>query len=287
MVSPIDVPIPRLVGAYGLLIPAIAVFLWLRIPHLGRLAVAVIRMTLQLLFVGLYLQVVFQTNAPWLTGLWVIAMILVADLSILRASGLRLRRLALPVAVSLLAGTSIPMLVFVGLLLARPNVLDAQYAIPIAGMILGNCLQADIIGIRGFFTTLRAERKPFELTLAQGAQLGEAVRPYVQRAIRDALAPTIASIATIGLVALPGMMTGAMLGGVAPIEAIKYQIAIMLAILCGTTITVFTALRFSRRTGFTPYGTLDETVFGSTEGVASRMIERIARRWRGRHRAAG
>jgi putative ABC transport system permease protein len=220
-------------------------------------------------------------NSPWLTALWLMVMIVVADVSIIRASDLRLRRLAAPVFVSLLAGTSIPMLVFVGLLLGRPNVMDAQYAIPVAGMILGNCLRADIIGIRGFFTAIRLERKPFELTLAQGAALGEAIRPYVKRAVRDALAPTIASMATIGLVALPGMMTGAMLGGVAPIVAIKYQIAIMLAILCGTSLTVVSALLLSRRSGFTSYGILDDSIFREPEPRRLGQLQRWLERFRG------
>ena len=75
------------------------------------------------------------------------------------------------------------------------------------------------------------------------------------------LAPYIATIATIGLVSLPGMMTGVILGGTDPMTAIKYQIAIMLAILSGTTITVFLAIWFSMRSSFNAYGILDQRVF--------------------------
>ncbi len=257
----IDISLVRMIAAYGLLIPPVAVFLWLRLPGLGRLAVAVVRMTAQLLFVGLYLQVVFRLDNPWITALWLLAMIVVADGSILRATELRILRLGAPLLLSLALGTAVPMLVFVGLLLGRPHLMEPQYAIPISGMILGNCLRADIIGLGRFFGAIRDARKPFELALTQGAQLGEAMMPYLRDAVRDALAPTIASMATIGLVALPGMMTGAMLGGTDPLVAIKYQLAIMLAILCGTAITVVSAILLTRRAGFTAYGTLDETVF--------------------------
>lgn len=73
--------------------------------------------------------------------------------------------------------------------------------------------------------------------------------------------PTIASIATIGLVALPGMMTGVILGGADPMLTIKYQIAIMIAIFCGTSITVFLAIWLTAKSSFTAYGVLDRNVF--------------------------
>jgi putative ABC transport system permease protein len=76
-----------------------------------------------------------------------------------------------------------------------------------------------------------------------------------------AMTPTVASMATIGLVALPGMMTGVILGGAGPVIAIKYQIAIMIAIFSGTAITLVVAIRATMTTSFTEYGILDKTVF--------------------------
>ena len=257
----IDISILRMLTIYALLIVPAGLILWLRLPMLGQMAIAVVRMTVQLAFVGLYLQFVFQQNSPWLTALWLIIMIVVADFSILRAGGLRVRRFGLPLLASLVMGTSIPMFVFVGLLLARPNIMDAQYAIPISGMILGNCLRADIIGMRRFFLRLKEEKRRYELTLMQGAHLREAIRPYLRDAFREAITPTVASMATIGIVSLPGMMTGTILGGTDPIVAIKYQIAIMIAILAGTAITVMTAIQLALPTSFDEYGLLDEEIF--------------------------
>jgi putative ABC transport system permease protein len=180
----------------------------------------------------------------------------VADASILRSCGLRFRPFALPVLVSLTVGTAIPLLAFLGPLLERPTLLDAQYVIPIGGMILGNCLRADIIGIRSFYAAIRKAAKPYQLSLAQGARLDEAIRPYLREACHAALSPTVATIATIGLVSLPGMMTGVILGGADPMTAIQYQIAIMIAILTGTAVTVTLAILLSARRAFSAYGTL-------------------------------
>ncbi len=246
---------------YLLLIIPLGLMLWFRVPLLGQTLMAFLRMTVQLAFVGLYLQVVFKWNNPWVNSLWLLVMIAVADLSIIRGSELSLKRFLLPLFWALSIGTAIPLFAFLGPLLKRPNLMDAQYVIPIGGMILGNCLRADLIGIRTFYTSLRKREKPFLLSLAQGARLSEAFLPYLREACQAALAPTIATVATIGLVALPGMMTGVLLGGADPATAIKYQIAIMIAIFTGTAITVVLAIFMSVKVSFTPYGTLDTEVF--------------------------
>lgn len=250
-----------LVFAYGLLLLPLGIMLWHGVPMIGRTLLAVLRMTVQLILVGLYLQVVFDLDSVWLTLLWLAVMIGVADVSIARSAGLRLGRMAAPLAIALLAGTSIPLAVFEGFVLEQAGPLEARFVIPIAGMILGNCLRADIIGIRAFYHAIRDQRAVYELALAQGATVREAAQPFMRSAIEAALAPTVATIATIGLVSLPGMMTGVMLGGQDPMTAIQYQIAIMLAILAGAAVTVWLAITLTLRRSFTPYGQLDETIF--------------------------
>ncbi len=251
----------QLALGYTLLAFPLGILLWYRIPLLGKAALALVRMTVQLVFVGLYLHVIFEFNNAWLTAAWLLVMISVADASIIRGCGLRLGRFALPLFAALLAGTAVPLLFFVGLILSRPNLLDAQYAIPIGGMILGNCLRADIVGMRTFYESIRTSERAFLHALSQGATLHEAARPFLRSAFLSALTPTVATMATIGLVSLPGMMTGVILGGADPVIAIKYQIAIMIAIFSGTAITLVVAIRATMRTSFTAYGILDKTVF--------------------------
>ncbi|MBN1919461.1 MAG: ABC transporter permease [Verrucomicrobia bacterium] len=259
-----EIGYPSLALGYALLIIPFALMLWHRTPIVGRTIVAIARMTLQLLFVGVYLQFVFKLDSPWLNGAWILVMIGVADFSIIRGCGLRLGRFLVPVFVGLLIGTVVPLLYFLGLMLPQSKLLEARYAIPIGGMILGNCLRADIIGLKSFYDAIRKAEKAFLMALAQGARLSEAVRPFFRDAITAALAPTIATIATIGLVALPGMMTGVILGGANPMTAIKYQIAIMIAIFVGTAITVALAIRLTLNKSFTAYGTLDHAIFTAT-----------------------
>ena len=257
----VDVSTSGLIMAYLLLLVPLGIILWMRVPLVGSLLIAAVRMTLQLLLVGLYLQVVFKLDNPWLNGLWVLVMIGVADVSIIRGCGLTLRVFALPLAPALLLGTAVPMLWFVGAVLRRPDMLEAQYLIPVGGMILGNCLRANIVGIRSFYQAIRRDEKAFQLMLAQGATLREAIRPYLSESFQAAVSPTIATMMAIGLVSLPGMMTGVIMGGNDPMLAIKYQIGIMIAIFTGTAITMPTAILLTLRRSFSPYGVLRTYIF--------------------------
>lgn len=257
----IDIAPWRLLFGYGLLIFPLGICLWFEIPLVKRLGVSVLRMTVQLLLVGLYLQVLFEYNNPWLNLAWLVVMLTVADLSILCGCHIRIRRFGIPLFTGLIAGIAIPVLILLGLILGLSNVSQAQYLIPLAGMVLGNCLRANIIGISRFYHDIRNQERIYWLSLSQGATRAEALQPYFRRAFQAALGPTTATMATAGLVALPGMMTGIMVNGTGPTVAIKYQIAIMLSIFSGTAITIWVTLWLTAKTSFDAYGVLDKGIF--------------------------
>ena len=259
-----DISYGQLAAGYGLLLFPFAVLLWHRVPMLGDTVISILRMTVQLLFIGFYLQFLFRWNHPGLNLLWIAVMVLVADASIVRGCGLQARRFLAPLSFALLLGVLFPLLLFVVVIIRTDPVMDARYVIPIAGMILGNCLRADIVGIRSFYESIHNQEKAYLHALASGARLHEAVLPFMRDALRDALAPTVATMATMGVVSLPGMMTGAILGGSDPATAIKNQIAIMLAIFSGTAITVTAAVYLTLHRSFTPYGLLDKGIFNTT-----------------------
>jgi len=263
--SAINIDNLALILGYGLLIIPIAFILHFKIKLQKKLLVALVRMTLQLLFVGLYLQFVFDLNAWWLNILWLIVMLVAADFSLLTASNLRLKKFMLPIFLSLLIGTGLPLVYFIAVVLRLPNILDARYFIPIAGMIMGNSLRADIVGLRAFYSSIHSSEKAFLFFLASGASLNEAIRPYLREAYSASLAPTIATMSTIGLVSLPGMMTGIILGGTDPMVAIKYQIAIMIAIFTGTAMGVMISIMLTVKASFTRLGVLDVNIFNSLE----------------------
>jgi putative ABC transport system permease protein len=180
--SAVDIASLQLLLGYILLVIPITIFLVYRIRVLKEFAVSILRMTIQLLLVGFYLQFVFDLNLWWLNVLWLVFMLGAADFSLLSASGINLRRFSAPVFVSLLAGTGVPLIYFLAIILQIPNVLDAQYFIPIAGIIMGNSMRANIVGMRSFYTSLHTEKPAYLYALSQGASLKEAVAPFFRNA---------------------------------------------------------------------------------------------------------
>merc|ERR1719233_669430 len=122
---------------------------------------------------------------------------------------------------------------------------EAQYLIPVSGMLLGNAINGVSIGMDQLLSQLAERRIEVELLLAFGATKHEASRPVLRDAIRIALTPTLNSMTVIGMISIPGMMTGQILGGTPPVQAARYQIMIMFLILANA----FTATSISTRLG--------------------------------------
>jgi putative ABC transport system permease protein len=101
-------------------------------------------------------------------------------------------------------------------------------------MILGNCMTGIALGLDTLTSSAAARRAAIEARLMLGGTRFEALQPVMREALRRALLPIINSMSATGVVSLPGMMTGQILGGVAPAEAVKYQILIMFLIAGGT-----------------------------------------------------
>lgn len=249
------------IGFIILLIPA-GIFWWYKTGLNRQMVIATARMTLQLLFVGYYLEYLFEYDNAWINTAWIMVMVVVADFATIDRSGLKSKwALILPIFFATFLGIILINLFFLELVIQLPNFLEAQYAIPITGMVLGNCLRSNVIGINDFYYNLKNNKERYQFYLASGATRAEALYPFFQSALKKSANPTLATMATIGLVSLPGMMTGQILSGSSPMTAIQYQIMIMLAIFSGTILSVFLAIKFCNRTVFFENDMLDQSIF--------------------------
>jgi putative ABC transport system permease protein len=240
---------------------------WLLLGLLGLrlsrdIGVSLLRMTLQLGLVGFYLKTLFTLNNPWLNGLWILVMLVVADLTILRRAGLRRRQFFLATFLAVAASVLFSAAYLLLLVIRPPLLYDARYLVPLTGMILGNCLQGNVIALERFYSALRKNENEYLTYLLLGATRREAVRPYFREAVKAAVNPALAGMATMGLVSLPGMMTGQILGGGEPWLAVKYQIAIMLCIFTSTTLASILNLKLSLDIAFGEFDVLKEDVGG-------------------------
>jgi len=126
-----------------------------------------------------------------------------------------------------------------------------QYFIPLGGMIAGNSMNAISVCLERLLTGLRERRESIELALSLGATYREATADLLADAVRAGMIPSINALMTVGLVSLPGMMTGQILAGVTPVSAVKYQIVVMLMLVASTAIGAVVVASVVRRRCFT------------------------------------
>ena len=258
-----DISLIRLIYAFGLLLIPVSLSLFLRLGIIRQLFISAGRMTGQLFLMSIVLVYLFRWDNPWLNIAWVVIMIFFACLSAMINSKLSINRFFVPVFLAYFMGTGLVLLFFNAVIVNYSNIFTARLMVVIGGMLLGNSLSSTIIGISHFYESLRKDKKRYLYLLSLGANQTEALLPFFRDAFHAALKPFMAGMATMGLVSLPGMMTGQILGGADPETAIKYQIAIILAIFTAITISVALSLFFTARLAFNSYGILKENLFRS------------------------
>ena len=201
-----------------------------------RLLLAAACTVVQLLLVGLVLEWVFRVDRWYVVLGLMLVMTAVAGSAAIRRVSFRYPGILLSSVVSVWASswlvTSLALFVIVPV---RPWY-TPQYAIPLLGMILGNTLSGISLGLDRLGGELASKRPQVEAILALGGTRWEAAREPVQQAVRTAMIPLINSMMVVGIVSLPGMMTGQILAGASPLGAVKYQIVIMFLIASGTAL---------------------------------------------------
>jgi len=257
----VDLSFSSLIWLYLLMLIPLGIFIYLRVGLVLDTLWGMVRMTVQLLLVGLYLNYIFQLNHPLVTALWLFIMLVVANLSILKKAGIRTRIFFSRSLVGV-AGSTLFVSAWFILFSIKPDPLyDARYLIPIIGMVLGNCLRSNVLSLERFYSSIRKNEKEYMTYLLLGATLREAIRPYLKDAIKAAVAPSIATMATMGIVSLPGMMTGQILGGSLPITAIKYQVGIMICIFTSMVLAAFVNILLSLSVAFDEQQRLKLNIF--------------------------
>jgi putative ABC transport system permease protein len=224
---------------------AIGLSMWRGLGLEGSIAWATVRALAQLLAVGLALQVLLEpgTSLAW-SVLWVLGMIVFA------AETVRRRAREVPQLFSLaLAAFGAAAVIVLGVLFGLGVFdLDAQTLIPLAGLMIGNSMTATVLVARRLVEELRDKRAEVEARLALGQPSADAAQPYIRTALRTALVPQIETTKAVGLVFLPGAMTGLILAGVDPLDAVEVQAAVMFVVLgSAATTTAVVALGVQRR----------------------------------------
>lgn len=211
----------------------------------GRpLLVASLRMVVQLALIGLVLKALFSSAALGWVALLSVAMLLVAG----REVTVRQRRRlsggwGYGVGTGAMFISSFAVTIFALLVIIRPDPWhDPRYAVPLLGMLLGNTMNGVSLGLNHLFVTCHDQREQVEQRLMLGESFPEATASIRQEAIHTGLIPIINAMVASGVVSLPGLMTGQILAGTPPTEAVRYQMLIMFLVAAGTGFGLFAAV---------------------------------------------
>ena len=243
------------IGWWGLAASLVLVVVALGVSAAARLGLgreivwACTRAAVQLAAVGVALGLVLAPDAPvWWALVWVAGMTIFAGVTVARRApevpGMAWLSIAACAAV---AGVSLLVIFGLGIF-----PFEARAVVPLGGMMIGNAMAATVVAARRIVGELSEQRPEVEARLALGQPWTDASRPYVRRALRTALTTQIESTKAVGLVFLPGAMTGLVLAGVDARQAVAVQLAVMYLILGSAATAVFVISAGLTRRLFTP-----------------------------------
>jgi len=245
MKSAMDISLFDLGISFSALLIPIAFLLYYKVKIVKDILIGAARMVIQLSLVAIYLEWIFNLNNAWVNCLWILIMISVGVYTSIKRIGLNWRYFILPFFTASIISVIIIDTFFLGFIIKLDNIFDARYFVPITGMILGNSLNHNIVGLTTYLKGFTEKSELYYFLLTNSSSFKITLRPFITEAIKRGLNPLIASMSVIGLISLPGMMTGQILGGSSPVIAIKYQIMIMLAIFVGCSINLLLSIIFS------------------------------------------
>jgi len=224
--------------------------LWLGLGVERRLAIASVRTVVQLLVLGYVLVPVFAWDSPWLVLGLGLVMTVLAGREAVKRSDHAYRGIQWAAFTSLLVGCGATALLGTSVIIGVEPWWEPQYLVPLLGMVLGNALTGISIGLERCLVLLDEQRGRVEGLLAFGATWWEAARPVAAESLRVAMIPILNSMSVVGLVTIPGMMTGQLLAGSPPEQAARYQMIIMFMIAGSVALGSVVAILWTVRAMF-------------------------------------
>ncbi|XP_074589363.1 UPF0014 membrane protein STAR2 [Curcuma longa] len=247
------------VAALAVVLMAVALSFVQKLKLEGEMIYAIARAFLQLSVIGFVLQFIFaQKNTAW---------IILAYLFMVSVAGYTAGQRAKHVprgkciaGISILAGTSVTMFLLVVL-----NVFPftPRYIIPVAGMMVGNAMTVTGVTMKKLREDLKVQKNLVETALALGATPRQAAHQQVKKSLVIALSPVVDNAKTVGLISLPGAMTGLIMGGASPLEAIQLQIVVMNMLIGASTVSSIVSTYLCWPSFFTKAYQLEYKVFAA------------------------
>ncbi len=238
--------------ASALVLVAAGIAAWQRIGLARGFLWGAVRATVQLVAVGYVLTYVFSTQHWSLVLLVLVVMLLAATKTVTDRHKGEKKELALITGSAMLIGAGLT-LAYVDAVVVRVSPwYDPRYVIPLFGMIVGNAMNGAALAAERLASEMESRRGEVEAYLALGATAAQASAEPVRRALTAALIPAVNGLMIVGLVSLPGMMTGQILAGASPLLAVRYQIVVAFMLAGAVAVTSVLVVLWYRARFFTP-----------------------------------
>lgn len=228
---------------------AIGISYYKKISLEKDLLIGTIRSFVQLIAIGYALELVFNLNKLWLILLVILIMVIIGG----QTAGSRSRGSLKGFGISTFSigiGTffTLGLLLLLGIITADP-----KYVIPLAGMTIGNSMNASALALERMHSEMKNKKDQIEQALSLGVTSTQAVEGSFKATVKAAMIPTLNLMKVVGLVQLPGAMTGMILAGASPLEAVKLQIIVVYMLICAVSIAAVITTRLSQNTYFTKF----------------------------------
>ena len=228
---------------------ALAIGYFWKVPVQKNMSIGIIRSFVQLIAVGYALKYIFDLESIWLISTVILVMILVGSHASYSLS--RQVRGAFLISFASIAAGSLVTLGF--MLILKIITFEARFIIPLSGMIISNAMNAAALTINRLSSDIRSNRLAIETALSLGKNKRESSRPYQKQAVVAGMTSILNFLKTVGIVAFPGAMTGMILAGAEPLEAVFWQLIVAYMLLSSVTISSVIAVELTTRRYFTPY----------------------------------
>ena len=243
----IDVSVGEVAASLALVAIAVGVSLWRRTGLENEIAVAVVRSAIQLIAIGYVIQAIFDEDSLLLVvGLLGVMVTFGSFTARARARSVPGALVPIAIALSLAAAGTLGLVVALGIFELEP-----RYLVPVGGMVIGNSMTSAAVALNRLGDEMQGRAREIEATLALGATSTQAAAPYVRRALRSGTIALIDSTKTTGLIFFPGAMTGMLLAGADPIDAVRLQLILLWTLLGAVALSALVATTLAYRNFFT------------------------------------
>ena len=244
-----------LLGLLLLAVPGYLIYIYDR-QKLHKAVKAVVRMAVQMSVVGAGLWFLYRYDSVWLCLVWLALLVVAAAFLIVSRTNMPSRVLMLPACVAMFVSVlAVSTYVLYGVL--RPeDPMSTRWLVPVMGVLMAHVLTTTIHGVRTYFDSLRQDSLPYYTLLGNGATRLQALAPYITRALRSLMVPAIGNFSVMGLFVMPMLLSGLLIGGMKPVEAVLAFVAIMFAAVTASVLSLLLTLWLSDRKSFNRQGRL-------------------------------